>query len=270
MAVTAEDRKKTEEQTEAAPRDGSTAFRSDYDGEIGGLYRQISSREPFTYDAAADPLYGQYRERYAQEGRQAMRDAMGQAAALTGGYGSSYGQAVGQQQYDAYLRRLNEVLPELYRTALDRWDAEGDRLTQRLQLAGQLRQNEYAQYRDAVSDRQAAGEAALKEAEARAQYGDFTGYGTLYGDEAANRMRLAWAAANPDAAFASESIDADEYYTLTGRDPHVRGAGGGGGGGIWGYGGSGWNDYGEGVPADYSPSAYPALAAAREEHYGHK
>ena len=243
MAVTAEDRKKTAAQTEAAPRDEGTAFRSDYDGEIGGLYRQISSRGPFTYDAAADPLYGQYRERYAQEGRQAMRDAMGQAAALTGGYGSSYGQAVGQQQYDAYLRRLNEVLPELYRTALDRWDAEGDRLTQRLQLAGQLRQNEYAQYRDAVGDRQTADARAVQEAEGRAQYGDFGGYAALYGEETARSMMMTWAQANPDAAYFNGSITPEEYRNFTGRWPRGSGHDGGGGeGDPWAYGGSGWND----------------------------
>ena len=139
-----------------------------------------------------------------------------------------------------------------------------------MQLAGQLRDAEYGQFRDAVGDRQAADAFAVQEAESRAKYGDFSGYEELYGKDAADSMRFAWAAANPDAAFAAGTITADEYFTLTGRDPHVRGSGGGGGGdSIWGYGGSGWNTYGEGVPSDYSPSAYPALAQARYEHYGH-
>ncbi len=253
-----------------AAQDRTPSFSSDYDGTIEDLYRKITGRQAFRYDAAADPLYGQYREQYVQGGQQAMRDAMGQAAALTGGYGSSYGQAVGQQQYDAYLQRLNEVLPELYRTAYDAYEAEGNRMTQQLQLAGQLRDTEYGQFRDAVGDRQAADAFAVQEAESRAKYGDFSGYEELYGKDAADSMRFAWAAANPDAAFAAGTITTDEYFTLTGRDPHVRGSGGGGGGdSIWGYGGSGWNTYGEGVPGDYSPSAYPALAQARYEHYGH-
>ena len=53
---------------------------------------------------------------------------MGQAAALTGGYGSSYSQAVGQQQYDAYLQKLNGVVPELYQLAYSRYQDEGDEL----------------------------------------------------------------------------------------------------------------------------------------------
>lgn len=246
------------------------SFSSDYDQTISDLYQQITNRQPFQYDAASDPLYQQYREQYMQGGQQAMRDTMGQAAALTGGYGSSYGQAVGQQQYDAYLQRLNDVLPDLYRTAYEQYNAEGDKLTQQMQLAGQIRDSEYGQFRDAVSDKQYADALAVQEAEARAQYGDFSGYAALYGDDQAHDMALAWAAANPDAAWAAGTITADEYYKLTGKTPRgAPGGGGSSGGDKWSYGGSGWNTYGEGLPLDYSTSAYPVLAAARVDHYGH-
>ena len=42
-----------------------------------------------------------------------MKDTMGQAAALTGGYGSSYAESSAQQQYDAYLQQLGDIVPEL-------------------------------------------------------------------------------------------------------------------------------------------------------------
>ena len=75
----------------------------------GGQYGQqmqealdaIRKRKKFSYDLNGDALYQQYKDKYVQQGKQAMQDTMGQAAALTGGYGSTYGQAVGQQQYDA-------------------------------------------------------------------------------------------------------------------------------------------------------------------------
>lgn len=221
-------------QTLKAAENTAPAFSSDYDQTISDLYEKITSREPFKYDYSTDPLYGQYREQYTQLGKQAARDTMGQAAALTGGYGSSYGQAVGQQQYDAYLQRLNDVLPDLYKTAYDMYNAEGDKLTQQLQLAGNLRNQEYSQFRDAVSDKQYADAFAIQQAESRAQYGDFSGYEALYGKDAAKDMALAWAAANPDAAYAAGTITPEEYYTLTGRNPHVRGTGGGGSsGGVW-------------------------------------
>lgn len=47
---------------------------------------------------------------------------------IPGGYGSSYSQAVGQQQYDAYLQKLNGVVPELYQLAYSRYQDEGDEL----------------------------------------------------------------------------------------------------------------------------------------------
>ena len=99
-----------------------------YDEQINSLLDKLLDREDFNYNAEIDPLYQQYKELYTQQGKLAMQDAMGQAAALTGGYGSSYSQAVGQQQYDAYLQKLNEVVPELYSQAYSQYEAEGDRL----------------------------------------------------------------------------------------------------------------------------------------------
>ena len=99
-----------------------------------------------TNDSATDPLYQQYRQSYVQLGQNAMRDTMGQAAALTGGYGSSYAQSVGQQQYDAYLRRLADVLPETYGMALDAWKAEGQDLQRRYSAAAALEQSDYERY----------------------------------------------------------------------------------------------------------------------------
>ena len=73
-----------------------------------------------------------------------MRDTMGQAAHLTGGYGSSYGQAVGQQQYDAYLQKLGDAMPELYGAAFKRWQAEGEAMSDQLGHATALAQTSTA------------------------------------------------------------------------------------------------------------------------------
>lgn len=99
-----------------------------YDTQINELFNKLLNRESFSYDTETDPLYKLYREQYINQGRLAMQDTMGQAAALTGGYGSSYSQAVGQQQYDAYLQKLNSVVPELYQLAYSRYQDEGDEL----------------------------------------------------------------------------------------------------------------------------------------------
>lgn len=116
------------------------------------LYQQIANRGPFQYNAKDDPLYGVMKDRYVMQGRMAMKDTMGQAAALTGGYGSSYGQAVGQQQYDASLQGLADVIPELYQAAYTRYADEGDRLQKAYALAGDEADRDYGRYRDAYGD----------------------------------------------------------------------------------------------------------------------
>lgn len=127
-------------------------YQDSYSQQLQDLYDKIMGREKFQYDAANDPLYQQYRQMYVQQGRQAMADTMGQAAGLTGGYGSTYSQAAGQQQYDAYLQKLNEVVPELYAQARQAYNDEGDRMLQQYQLTGDLRDDEYSRYQDQLSN----------------------------------------------------------------------------------------------------------------------
>ena len=89
------------------------------------LYDKIMNRPDFTYDFNADALYQQYKDKYIQQGKLAMADTIGQASAMTGGYGNSYAQSVGQQAYQASLENLNDIVPELYQMAYDRYQQEG-------------------------------------------------------------------------------------------------------------------------------------------------
>lgn len=126
-------------------------YGSQYDAQIKNLYEQIMGRGPFKYDQKTDPLYQQYVQDYTTQGKMAMRDTMGQAAALTGGYGSSYGQAVGQQQYDQYLQRMADILPQTYGMALDAYNAEGNRLNQNLETTTNLERSDYDKYLDTLN-----------------------------------------------------------------------------------------------------------------------
>lgn len=120
------------------------------------------SREDFQYDMNADALYQQYKDRYQQLGKKAMQDTMGKAAALTGGYGSSYAQNVGQQAYQGYLQQLDDVIPELYQLAYNRYQAKGDRLYKTYQSWAQQEQ-------DAAQWEWKQQEAAKEEAEKKEQ-----------------------------------------------------------------------------------------------------
>lgn len=126
-------------------------YNGTYDKQMTDIYNQIMNRKPFSYDLGSDPLYSMYADQYTQKGRMAMMDTMGQTAALTGGYGNSYAQSVGQQQYDAYLQRLNEVVPELYANAREQYDKEGNDLLQQYSMAADMRNDEYARYQDDYS-----------------------------------------------------------------------------------------------------------------------
>lgn len=94
----------------------------------------ISNRLAFTYNPESDSTYQSYRNQYVRQGQQAMRDSMAQAAGLTGGYGSTYAQRAGQQSYDSYLQKLNDMLPELYNSARAAYDKDGDNLYQQYKM----------------------------------------------------------------------------------------------------------------------------------------
>ena len=109
---------------------------------------QILNREKFSYDMNSDALYQQYKDKYIQQGKMAMADTMGQAAAMTGGYGNSYAAAVGNQAYQSSLQQLNDVIPELYQMAYDRYNQEGQDLYNQYGMLSNERTTEYGMWND--------------------------------------------------------------------------------------------------------------------------
>lgn len=91
----------------------------------------------------------------------------------------------------------------------------------------------------------------LKNAQILAQFGDFSGYSTLYGADQAKNMEAVWRAQNPDLAasldYAAGKITAEQYKQLTGEYPAgylPTGSTSSSGGGNIDY--SGWVGQGEG------------------------
>ena len=99
----------------------------------------------------ADELYNQYKNNFIQQGKLAMKDTMGQAASLTGGYGNTYAQTVGQQTYQGYLQKLNEIVPQLYEADYARYQQEGDDLYRQWQTLQSLEAQDYDRF---VTERQ--------------------------------------------------------------------------------------------------------------------
>lgn len=134
-----------------AVRQEKPEYEATYDRQLEALYEEIVNRRPFSYNINEDALYQQYKDQYVAQGKLAMQDTMGQAAALTGGYGNSYGQNLGQQAYQGYLRQLNNIVPELYTLAQNRYDKEGQKLLNQYAMLGDMADTEYGRYQDRLN-----------------------------------------------------------------------------------------------------------------------
>ena len=122
------------------------AYQSQWQDEIDDYLNRIENRDPFSYDFNSDALYQQYKDNYIQQGQMAMMDTMGQAAAMTGGYGNSYAQSVGQQAYNQQLNQLNDIMPELYQMAYNRYSDEGQRLMDMYNMYMGQESQDYSRY----------------------------------------------------------------------------------------------------------------------------
>jgi peptidoglycan hydrolase-like protein with peptidoglycan-binding domain len=96
--------------------------------QLDAIMNSILNREKFTYNFNEDAFYQQYKDKYMKQGKMASADVMGQAAAMTGGYGNSYAATAGNQAYQASLENLNDIIPELYQMAYDKYNQEGQDL----------------------------------------------------------------------------------------------------------------------------------------------
>lgn len=133
-----------------------TGYQSTWQDQLKDTANKIINREKFSYDLNGDALYKQYKDRYIQQGKQAMMDTMGQAQAMTGGYGNSYAQTVGQQTYQGYLQGLNDQVPQLYQIALDKYTREGADMRDNMNMMMQQDDIDYGRYRDQLADQDAA------------------------------------------------------------------------------------------------------------------
>lgn len=137
---------------------GLQTYNSEGDEELQALYGAANKllegyrNSVFDYDLQSDPLYDQYKDQYTTLGKEAMADTMAQNAALTGGYGSSYSQGTGQQAYEHYLGRLNDVIPELYAQAYSQWADQRQRELNAIMQMYNYGGTMYNQHRTDVND----------------------------------------------------------------------------------------------------------------------
>ena len=127
------------------------AYASSWGGQLNDTLDKILNRKDFNYDINGDALYQQYKDKYIQQGKMAMQDTVGQASAMTGGYGNSWAATAGNQAYQAHLNNLNDVVPELYALAYDKYNQEGNDLRQQYALLADKEATDYGSYKDQLS-----------------------------------------------------------------------------------------------------------------------
>ena len=145
---TAAAKKKSEEIEANRP----VPYKSNWSGTINNLMDKIVNQKDFSYDFNADPLYQQYKDQYTQLGKQAALDTQANAATLTGGFGNSYAATAATQANQQYLTQLNNVIPQLYSLAMDKYQMDTDKLYNQFSAVGNQEDREYGQYRDTVTD----------------------------------------------------------------------------------------------------------------------
>lgn len=151
----------------------STPYTSKYSGKIDQLFADVTNPKPFAYDAAKDPVYKAYEEKYQREGDRANKNTMANAAELTGGRTNSWAVSAAAQAQDRYNQALSDTIPQLEANAYNRYNAEK---TDKYALLNSLQgadSNDYSKYSDERNFQYGQG----RDAVADQQYNDQTAYG---------------------------------------------------------------------------------------------
>lgn len=108
---------------------GDSNYNYDQSGQISAKLDALLNRTPFSYDAASDPLYQQYRKQYTREADRSAEDMLGKAAVMTGGMPSTAAVAASQQASDYQMSQMTDKIPELQQLAYSMYQDKlsGDR-----------------------------------------------------------------------------------------------------------------------------------------------
>ena len=103
-------------------------------------------------------------------------------------------------------------------TEADRGIAELERQYQ-ANVSSAIADNDYQRAQALLNEYNNGYTRDLNTAKTLAAYGDFSGYAGLYGQDTANNMAALWKAQNPDLAYNTGRMSAEEYKAVTGKYP---------------------------------------------------
>lgn len=184
--------------------------------------------------AARDKLPGQYQQSANDLGTQYERNRLNfNRAAAANGINTGTASQAQLSRSNEYLRDFGKL-----RASENEAIAEADRgindltTAYRNNIASAAADNDYKRTAALMDEYNRQEQLDLNKAQLLAQYGDFSGYAALYGQDVANNMTALWKAQNPDLAYRTGQMSAQEYYNMTGSWP--AGYSAPGGGGYWG------------------------------------
>lgn len=160
---------------------GDSKYNYDQSGQISAKLDALLNRTPFSYDAASDPLYQQYRKQYTREADRSAEDVLGKAAVMTGGMPSTAAVAASQQASDYQMSQMTDKIPELQQLAYSMYQDKlsGDRADLNTLIG--LEDNNYNRWltdrnylyqlaRDQVGDQQTADALAYQKEQDKLKY----------------------------------------------------------------------------------------------------
>lgn len=160
---------------------GDSSYNYDQSGQISAKLDALLNRTPFSYDAASDPLYQQYRKQYTREADRSAEDVLGKSAVMTGGMPSTAAVAASQQASDYQMSQMTDKIPELQQLAYSMYQDKlsGDRADLNTLIG--LEDNNYNRWladrnylyqlaRDQVGDQQTADALAYQKQQDKLNY----------------------------------------------------------------------------------------------------
>ena len=172
-------------------------------------------------EAARDKLPGQYQQQANDLSAQYERNRrnfnlQAEASGLNTGTASQAALA----QNSAYQRDMGNLRTAQAdaMTEADRGIAELERQYQ-ANVSSAIADNDYQRAQALLNEYNNGYTRDLNTAKTLAAYGDFSGYAGLYGQDTANNMAALWKAQNPDLAYNTGRMSAEEYKAITGKYP---------------------------------------------------
>lgn len=190
-----------------------------YDAYRQGQLNQLESayqQQLSDYQAAADKIPGVYQTQandLASQYERQRRNFNEQAAA--NGLNTGTASQAQLAQNSAYQRAYSGL-----RTAQADAQTEAERQMLQLensyktQVAAAISNNDFERARALLDEYNNAYNRDLAQAQTLAQYGDFSGYANIYGQEAADQMSQLWNAQNPYLAYATGRINQKELNKI--------------------------------------------------------